>query len=243
MANNNRSQTFKWDQGSGVVALLAAALCMVPALGFLLAWHQLVDLTDYTLYATVPALLALGACELFLVRKSPALFNRFAAGLVGGIAATAAFDLVRWPSTWLFKGAPDYVPMIGQYMTGEVVGIAPTIQAVAIGYGYHYLLIGSLLGAAYSLTLGKGRWYWAAFMGLAMAVGFSLLPQVQLLTLATGFDLITASLTWVAAFTAGGAVLGWMVQWLCRTRTNAIYVVFMRETPVEDLELTPAGRA
>jgi hypothetical protein len=233
-----RGNSFKWDLSSGLVALIAATLCLVPLVGFLLAWHQVVDLRDFTLFATLPALIVLGACELFLVRKSPMLFNRFAAGLVGGIVATAAFDLVRLPAAFLFKGAPDYVPMIGQYLVGDTIGIAPSAQALFLGYGYHYLLIGALAGAAYSLTLGRGRWYWGAVMGLAMAIGFIALPQVQLLTVATGFDLTTASLTWVAAFVAGGAVLGGVVQALCRTATNVLYVVFMREEPVE-----VAGRA
>lgn len=230
---SNRDTSFKWDLSAGLVALIAATLCLVPLIGFVLAWHMRVDLRDFTLFATIPALLAIGACELFLVRKSPMLFNRFAAGLTGGLLATLAFDLVRLPAAYLVKGAPDYVPMIGQHLANETIGIAPTTTAMVLGYGYHYLLIGALAGAAYSLTLGRGRWYWGALAGLAIAVAFIALPQAQLLTVATGFDLTTASLTWVAAFVAGGAVLGGVVQALCRTATNVLYVVFMREEPVE----------
>lgn len=233
MLVNGRGLSFKWDLPTGVVALAASILCLVPLVGFLLAWHMQVDLRTYTLVATVPALILLGLCEGYLVRKSPLLFNRFAAGLVGGLLATLAFDIVRLPATLLFKGAPDYVPLIGQHLVHETIGIAPTAKAVAIGYGYHYVLVGALVGAAYSLTLGKGRWYWGALLGLAAAIGFIALPQTQLLTLAEGFDLTTAGLNWVAAFTAAGAVLGGVVQWLCRTATNVLYVVFMREEPVE----------
>lgn len=230
---SNRDASFKWDLSAGLVALIAATLCLVPLIGFVLAWHMQVDLRAFTLWATIPALLAIGACELFLVRKSPMLFNRFAAGLTGGLVATLAYDLVRLPAAYLVKGAPDYVPMIGQHLANETIGIAPSATAMVLGYGYHYLLIGALAGAAYSLTLGRGRWYWGALAGLAIAIAFIALPQAQLLTVATGFDLTTASLTWVAAFVAGGAVLGGVVQALCRTATNVLYVVFMREEPVE----------
>lgn len=237
-----RRESFKWDLSAGVVALIASALCLVPLVGFLLQWHMRVELSSYTLWATVPALIALGACELFLVRKSPALFNRFAAGLAGGVLATLAFDIVRMPAAMLFKGAPDYVPLIGQYMLGEPIGIAPTAGAVALGYGYHYLLVGALLGAAYSLTLGKGRWYWGALLGAVAAIAFIALPAVQLYTVATGFDLVTAGTTWLAAFVAAGAVLGGVVQAMCRTATNVLYVVFMREEPVEAGDRVPVGR-
>jgi hypothetical protein len=235
---SNRDATFKWDLSSGLVALIAAALCLVPLVGFVVAWHMQVDLRMFTLAATLPALLALAVCEAFLVRKSPMLFNRFGAGLIGGLLATVAFDLVRVPAAWLFKGAPDYVPMIGQHMRSETIGIAPTLAANMVGYGYHYLLVGALAGAAYSLTLGKGRWYWGAIAGLVAGVAFVLLPQARLLTVATGFDLTTASAIWIAAFAIGGAVLGAVVHALCRTATNVLYVVFMREEPVE-----VAGRA
>lgn len=239
---SGRENSFKWDLPAGLVALIASALCLVPVIGFVLAWHMAVDLGTFTLFATIPALVALGACELFLVRKSPMLFNRFAAGLTGGLLATLAFDLVRLPAAYMVKGAPDYVPMIGQHLLNETIGIAPTASALLLGYGYHYVLIGALAGAAYSLTLGRGRWYWGALTGLAVAIAFIALPQAQLLTVATGFDLTTASLTWVAAFVAGGAVLGGVVQAMCRTATNVLYVVFMREEPVEVAGRTPVAR-
>jgi hypothetical protein len=239
---SGRDRSFKWDLSAGLVALIASTLCLVPLIGFLLAWHMQVDLRSFTLFATIPALVALGACELFLVRKSELLFNRFAAGLTGGLLATLAFDLVRLPATMLFKGAPDYVPMIGQHLVRETIGIAPSATATALGYGYHYLLIGALAGAAYSLTLGRGRWDWGALAGLALGIGFIALPQAQLLTVGRGFDLTTASLTWVAAFVAGGAVLGGVVQALCRTATNVLYVVFMREEPVEVAGRAPVAR-
>ena len=241
MVNSGRSLSFKWDIPTGVVAIVAAVLCLVPTLGFLMAWHMQVDLRTFTLFATLPALVLLGACELFLVNKSPLLFNRFATGLVGGVAATLALDLIRLPGELLFKGAPDWVPMIGQHLVGDIIGIAPSPTAVLLGYGYHYLLIGALQGAAYSLVLGRGRWYWGTALGAVAGVIMAVLPQAQLLTVARGFDLMVASALWVTAFTVAGTVLGAVVQRLGRTVTNAFYVVFMREEQVETPELALAG--
>lgn len=242
MSISGRTRAFTWDVPAGVVALIAAALCLVPVIGFLLAWHQQVDLVAYTRFATVPALILLGACEYYLTSRSRLLFNRFAAGLVGGLIATLVFDLVRFPAAYLFKGAPDFVPMIGQYLTHETIGIAPTLRAVLLGYGYHYLLNGALIGAAYSLALGKGRWYWGTVLGAIAAVGFVLLPQAQLLTVATGFNLGLTSMIWAAAFLCASTVLGLLVQRLGRTAANAFYVVFMREELVETPELVAAGQ-
>jgi hypothetical protein len=241
MAYTGRAQSFKWDTSTGLVAIVAAVLCLIPTIGFLMAWHMQVDLRSFTLFATLPALIALGACELFLVRKSPLLFNRFATGLVGGLAATLALDIIRLPATLLFKGAPDWVPMIGQHLVGDMIGIAPTTEAIALGYGYHYLLIGALQGAAYSLILRRGRMHWGTLVGAVAGLIMIALPQARMLIVATGFDLVTASAIWLVAYTVAGTVLGAVVQRLGRTVTNAFYVVFMREELVETPELALAG--
>ena len=233
MAIFDRARSFTWTFNMGLVALLAATFCLVPTAGWLLAWHMQLDLGAFMLYAVVPALVALAACELYLASRSPLLFNRLVAGLVGGVAGMLAFDLVRLPGAYMAKWAPDWVPLIGQHLLDETIGIAPTMRASALGVGYHYLLIGALMGAAYSLILGKGRWWWASATALVAGIGFMFLPQARLLTVATGFDLIVANITWAIAFAVGGAVLGGVVQWLGRTRTNAFYVVFAREKPVE----------
>lgn len=233
MSYSPRVQPFRWDVPTGAVAVAAALCCLVPTIGFLLAWHMAVDLGAFTLFATVPALVGLAVCEAILVRKSPLLFNRLASGLAGGLAGVLAFDLVRVPGEYAFKGAPDYVPLIGQHLLGDPIGIAPTGLAIAVGYAYHYILMGALLGAAYSLVLGRGRWYWASALGLLAAVAFLALPQAQLLTLARGFSPGLAGVVWAMAFFVGATVLGLVVHALGRTMVNALYVVFMREELVE----------
>jgi hypothetical protein len=233
MLVNARGNSFKWNLSAGAEELVAAVLCLVPLTGFLLAWHMQVDLRTFTVAATLPALLLLVLMEGHLGRKSPLLADRFATGLVGGLVATLVFDLLRLPSTLLFHGTPDFVPLIGQHLLHETIGIAPSVQAVVLGYGYHYLLIGALVGAAYALTVGRGRWHWAALMGLAAGVAFIELPQARLLTVGSGFDMTTASLCWVAAFTAAGAALGGAVQLLCRSAMNVLTIVFMHEERVE----------
>lgn len=194
------------------VDLMTAALCLVPAIGFLLAWHMQVDLRTFTAVVTVPALVALMACEMWMASKAPQLFNRVARGLVGGVAATLAFDLVRLPGAYLVKGAPDFVPMIGQHLTQEMIGIAPSLKALLLGYGYHYVLMGALLGVAYALVAGRVRRAWALPAGLGLGLAFALLPQFQLLSVATGFSLQTAIAIALGAFGLAGAVLGAVVH-------------------------------
>lgn len=233
MTRTERLPSFRWDLSTGLATCAAAVLCLVPTIGFLVAWHMAVELPTWTRWATLPALFALAGVEYYLVSRHPALFNRLATGLVGGLAAVAALDVVRLPFAWLMKGAPDWVPLIGQYLAREPIGIMPSTTALALGYGYHYLLVGALLGATYSLTLGRGRWYWAMLIGGVCGLGFMALPQARLLAVATGFDPVFAGGVWLGAFLVAGAVLGAVVQALGRTTTNALYVVFLREAPLE----------
>lgn len=233
MALLTRTQDFRWDRVTGCIDLAAAALCLVPTLGFVLAWHMQADLATFTLMATLPALVALMACEAWMAQRSPLLFNRFSSGLLGGIVATLALDAVRLPAAYAFKGAPDFVPLIGQHLLGEPIGIAPTMAAMVLGYGYHYLLVGALLGAAYSLVAGRGRWQWSLGAGLAAGVAFALLPQFQLLSLATGFPQGLSQGLLVAGFGLAGGLLGLVVQRLGRTTANVLHVVFLRESPIE----------
>jgi len=230
-----QTESFRWDFPAGLVAVLAAGLALVPTLGWLLALQMRVELGTFTRLATLPALVALAACELYLTRRSPLLFQRFAGGLVGGLVATAAFDLVRAPATFFTHGAPDLAPVIGQHLRGETIGIAPTGAALALGYAYEYLLIGALLGAAYALAVGRGRWYWAGIAGVVAAVGFTQLPQVRLMAFAEGFPLTSAMAALGAALVVAGVVLGLVVQRFGRTTANVLYVVFLREAPVEEL--------
>lgn len=230
---NTTPNRFQWDRTTGLVAVAAAILCLVPTVGFLLAWHQQLELKAFVSFVVLPALLGLGACELYLVSKSPLLFNRLASGLAGGLAATLALDAIRVPAAYLMKGLPDHVPMIGQYYLGEAVGIAPTWQAFAVGYGYHYLLMGALLGAAYALIVGTGRLRFAVGLGVACGVAFATLPQFQLLAVATGFALPAATAIVAFAVSIGGLALGGVVSRLGRTRANALRVAFLRACPEE----------
>lgn len=135
-----------------LVAIAAAALCLVPTVGLVLAWQHVVELRAFVGAALLPALLALGACELYLAGKRPEALGGLVAGLMGGVGATLALDLVRLPLAHLVKAVPDHVPAIGQAWLGEAAGLAPSWQAVAVGYGCHYLLVGALLGAAVMLV-------------------------------------------------------------------------------------------
>ncbi|MDB5098751.1 MAG: integral rane protein [Cyanobacteria bacterium RYN_339] len=226
---------FRWDPTTGLATLAAAALCLVPAAGALAAWHLQVDLAAVLRWAVLPALLLLGALEVFLVNRSPLLFNRLAAGLAGGLVATLGLDLVRLPAAYLFHIVPDVVPTLGQLALGETIGIAPSLAAYAVGYGYSYLLIGALLGAAYSLVLGKSHWQRGLAASLAAGLAFAFLPQFQLTVVGMGFDLVAASTVVVTAFAAAGLLLGSLVQRFGRTEANAFRVVFLRTTEVEEL--------
>jgi hypothetical protein len=212
MTTFNRIQTALTDR----IDLVTAALALVPSAGFLLAWHMQLDLAHFAAVAILPALVALMACETWMATHRPEMLRRLVAGLVGGMAATALFDAIRLPAAYLAKGAPDFVPMIGQFFLHETIGIAPTAKAVMLGYAFHYLLIGALVGGAYGLVAGRMHRSWAALAGVVVGLGFTLLPQFQLLAVASGFSLLTAGAVMMAAFAGAGLVLGTVVKRLDR---------------------------
>jgi hypothetical protein len=229
----NHSVPFRWDFAAGVAALCAAVLCVVPTVGAALAWQMQVDLLTFTRFAVLPALLLLGVCELYLVKRHPDLFNRLASGLVGGLLATLALDAVRLPAAYVFHWAPDFVPQFGQMLLGETAGISPSFAAIALGYGYSYLLMGALLGGAYALVIGRGHWWGGLVAGAAMGLMLTALPQFQLIAVAMGFDLPTACAVDAGALALAGLFLGSAVQRLGRTRANVLRIVFLRESAVE----------
>lgn len=227
--------TFRWNPATGLATLAAAALCLIPALGALAAWHMTAEMGSVMRFAILPGLLLLGAVEAYLVRRHPLLFNRLAAGLAGGLVATVAMDLVRLPAIYAFHAMPDVVPQVGQLILGETLGIAPTTGAVALGYAFSYLLVGALLGAAYSLVLGKARWQRGLAAGLGLGLGFAFLYHFQLMVVAMGFSLLPAVIATVASAAVFGLVLGLVVERLGRTKANAFMVVFLRTEAVEAL--------
>lgn len=229
MTTFNRIQTALTDR----LDLVTAALALIPATGFLLAWHMQLDLGRFAAVAILPALVALMACETWMATHRPELLRRLVAGLLGGMAATAAFDAIRLPAAYLAKGAPDYVPMIGQFFLHEMVGIAPSAKAVMLGYAFHYLLIGALVGAAYGLVAGRMHRSWAAIAGVVAGLGFVALPQFQLLTVATGFSLVAAGAIMMAAFGVAGLVLGTVVKRVDRPSYRVGHVTWL---PTRQLE-------
>lgn len=228
-----RIQDFSQTRLTGAIEGLAALLCLVPAVGFLLAWHMQLDLKAFTTFVTVPALLALMGCELWMAAHRPTLLKRVAAGLVGGIAATAVFDAVRLGAAALFQSAPDHVPMVGQHLLHETIGIAPTAKALLLGYGYHYFLVGALLGVAVALVAGRVRRSLGLAAGLALGTAFAWLPQMQLLSVGTGHMLDTVLVTLVAASAAAGLVYATVLGRVQPPTKGRLHVHFLRQTHAE----------
>lgn len=228
-----RIQDFSQTRLTGAIAGLAALLCLVPAVGFLLAWHMQLDLRTFTTFATVPALLALMGLELWMAAHRPALLKRVAAGLVAGVAATAAFDAIRLGAASLFHSAPDYVPMVGQHLLHETIGIAPTAKALLLGYGYHYMLVGALLGVAVALVAGRVRRALGLVAGLALGAAFAWLPQMQLLSVGTGHALDTVLVTLVAASAAAGLVFATVLDRVQPATKGRLHVHFLRQSHAE----------
>lgn len=101
------------------------------------------------------------------VGRRARLRRRFIAGLIAGIVATAAYDLVRFASTRAghMEFSPfETLPVFGRLILGDGAG-NPAI--VVAGVAYH-ALNGIMFAAAYAILLAGRSWAWGIAWGLGL---------------------------------------------------------------------------
>lgn len=187
-------------------ALTIIAFACASISGFALLLHAADLLPLYFLVDALgpPSLILLIAIGVYAHRiDEPVLTGRLVVGALAGLAATAAYDLVRLLLRW--SGAIGFDPFITHPIFGQLITGAPLTSSVALAAGWAYHVWNGVgFAVMYTLIAGPAlpiyALGWALFLEIAWLTA---LPSALNFTLRP--DLILVSLI---GHTAYGIVLG-----------------------------------
>ncbi len=134
------------------------------------------------------------------------------AGLLGGLVAVTAYDMLRLPFI-LVGGWRDFIPRLGEWITGS------NRPNAVIGYLWRYVGDGGGIGMAFALFclvlgirrrlvlfgLSYGVFVWSGLIGTLLFV-----PHAQALLFRLTPATVVVSL---AGHLVYGSVLGWTIKW------------------------------
>lgn len=137
--------------------------------------------------------------------------NRVIAGIVSGILATVALELVR-ETGFRLGFMPGSLPkLLGVLITDRFLE-GPSLYSNLAGWAYHFWN-GASFGMVYAVIFGKTRWWYATIYGVFIGIVFMVSPSVTALGIgylglqfSWGFP-ITVTLAHVAFGTALGLLL------------------------------------
>lgn len=110
----------------------------------------------------------------------PRLANRIAVGVVGGIALTAALEVVRSAGVHLGYLPEDEPTMFGAMITGADHMATPTLASYTLGIVYHFFN-GISFALVYSIVFGRTRWWGPLLFSVFVVwVGMMVLPPMAL---------------------------------------------------------------
>lgn len=104
------------------------------------------------------------------------LLNLVIAGMISGIIATVALEVVR-ESGFRLGYMPGSLPkLMGVLLTDSFLE-GPSIFSNTVGWAYHFWN-GASFGIVYTLFFGRTRWWYAAIYGLVIGIIFMVSPSV-----------------------------------------------------------------
>ncbi|MER7751676.1 DUF6789 family protein [Kitasatospora sp. NPDC097643] len=187
--------------GIGALPVLAIPLSLFGVIGL----HTAADVLVFPLWGLALPLLCL---------RTP-VSRAAAAGLIGGLIAVTAYDMLRLPFI-LYGGWPDFIPRLGGWITGS------GHRNALVGYLWRYIGDGGGIGMAFALFcltlglrrrltllgLGYGVFVWSGLIGTLLFAphGQPLLFHLTPATLAVS----------LAGHLVYGSVLGWTLERLDR---------------------------
>ena len=141
------------------------------------------------------------------------LTNRIWVGLWAGAAATGILDAIRLTGFHLGLMPGNMPRMFGVLILNQMA-LGPTLGSDIIGYLYHYWT-GACFGLAFTLLMGRFRWWGAVIWGLVIEIGMMTTPPM-VVAMDTGYfgvkfgpGLFATSFTAHVAF---GITLGLLVE-------------------------------
>ena len=138
--------------GAGLLTYFIAAVALPVGIGIALAFT---------------GAMALGVWHRLPLSARKEAMRRARVGSLAGLAATAAYDVIRWFVVWVF-GLSVWpfaaLPLFGQLLVGNA--LAGKLQ-LAAGIGYH-LANGVTFAIAYALVAGERGGFWGVAWALCL---------------------------------------------------------------------------
>lgn len=184
----------------------------VPIWGVLLAPTKLISIPMYLIVVGGMALLIVIGTLIYAKHRNLVLLNRFLIGYIGGLLGTTVIMLLVMGGVAL-KLMPNMLYGLGNLALGNGLTDAPSTQAAIAGITYHFLLNGAAWGAAYALIIGKARWWYGVFFGMAVWAAFMVSPVFFVLKFppkAYEYGAILVLMMLIAHLFYGG-IIGYMV--------------------------------
>lgn len=195
-------------------------------------FYGLCSMRSFTIWISVPAMLALGAMVVLdRVRGDGRLAREVAVGAVAGLAAAVAYDIFRLPfvfaAEWglapvvpplkLFKVFPRFGAMI----LGEPIEQSSySLGAHGLGWAYHFSN-GLTFGVMYAAMIGdasRRHWAWAVVLAVGLEMGMLFSPYPSVFGIHVGPTFVAVTL---AAHVIFGVVLGLWIRSSWRGRRTA----------------------
>ncbi|MGQ0570636.1 MAG: hypothetical protein ACT4P5_14100 [Armatimonadota bacterium] len=165
-------------------------------------------------YVLLPSIgLLAGVWAVAAWRGHARLTNRIWVGLWAGAAATGVLDIIRLTGFHLGQ-MPGNMPRMFGVLILDRMALGPTLGSDILGYLYHYWA-GACFGLAFTLLMGRFRWWGALIWGLIIEIGMMTTPPM-VVAMDTGYfgvkfgpGLFATSFTAHVAF---GIALGLLVE-------------------------------
>jgi len=197
------------------VLLAALALAGLAPLLFPIAQAGIASLSGMaTTYLLPSAVLLLATIGVASITKAKPAARQIANGLVAGIIATVALEIIRITGFKL-GGMPGDMPKLLGVLLLDQFARGPDLGSNIAGWSYHFWN-GAAFGIIYSILAGRGKIWTGILFGILVGIGFMVSPVTRALGIgAFGLEfkdgyqfLITVTLAHIAF----GLVLGWIIQ-------------------------------
>lgn len=162
-----------------VLTLVALAAGGVSSLLIVTASEGWFDMSVLFWAIGLPGMLVVFAIGIYAHYAGyPRLANRIAVGVVGGIALTAALEVIRSAGVHLGYLLEDEPTMFGAMITGADHMAAPTLVSYTLGIVYHFFN-GISFALVYSIVFGRTRWWGPVLFSVFFVwVGMMVLPPM-----------------------------------------------------------------
>ncbi|MDQ6950328.1 MAG: hypothetical protein Q9M26_01530 [Mariprofundales bacterium] len=193
-----------------LLAMAAMAAAAVSPNLFVAAQAGYAKLSDLAVYFLIPSLIVMALILGFsFIYRLHTLRRQILAGIIGGLLATVAMEVVR-ETGYHLGGMPGDLPKLLGVLLLDRFALGPSWLSNLAGWGYHFWN-GAAFGIIFSIIFGRIAWWAGLLYAIVIALVFMISPAVVAMGVGRfGVDFGPGfAATVLAAHIAYGLVLGW----------------------------------